>query len=361
MPINKKILVIDDSALMRRVLSDIINNIEGFEVIDCAANGLEGVELLEKGIKYDFIILDIHMPKMNGLEFLKYMGEHNYKIPVILSSSLASRSTKETIIGLELGAYDFIKKPTRIGKDNAEAFTNELRGILACTSVYNVADTIRNSFDRVEKAEVVKKKNIPLSDDDVMFSDTIIFIATSTGGPKALQDVIPLFPEDIPYPVVVVQHMPSGFTKSLADRLNDKSYCKVMETANDMQLCRGNIYICKGGYQTRLIKRDDGTYAFNVEKGEVRGGLRPCADVFLESALDAKIKNIYAAVLTGMGTDACSGLKKVKENIDAYIVGQSEKTCVIYGMPKAVVSAKIADDVADIGEITKTIMNRIYS
>lgn len=184
-------------------------------------------------------------------------------------------------------------------------------------------------------------------------------IASSTGGPKALKSVVPKLPKTFSCPLVIVQHMPTGFTASLAKRLDEMSACKVLETEDGMEAEAGKVYVAKGGYQLRMEKDNRGKMVFSVKKEPVRNGLRPCADVFLESLLDAPYQRILCTVLTGMGNDATHGLEQLKEKKEIYVIGQSERTCVVYGMPFALEKAGLSDEILDLEQIADVMFKRM--
>lgn len=213
---EKKVLIIDDSALMRRVISDIINSDERLTVADTATNGVHAIEKLSQGLRYDAIIVDIQMPRMNGVEFLKAMNMGRIRIPVIVVSSVASESADETIEALSLGAMDFVKKPSvSMGLEFRE-FQNKLLRTLhvACGLKKYRPEQDKGYHKPTEPAEQMKVRLVKRPHKPAAKGEKLVVIASSTGGPKALQSVVPYFPKDFAYPVVIVQHMPAGFTAS---------------------------------------------------------------------------------------------------------------------------------------------------
>ena len=244
----KKILIIDDSALIRRVLSDIIKSDKRFQVKDIARDGLEGLNLLltNKG-NYDAVILDINMPKMNGLELLAELVRVKNKIPVIVVSTLVKEGASETIKALELGAFDFVLKPDSYAKVREEVFKNNLIDSLeAATKALPLTDKDANASDKMKAVKVAKEFVYPkrLGAGN---GKTLIALACSTGGPKALQTLIPLLPHKIGASMLIVQHMPEGFTKTLADRLQESSMVNVKEADDGDRLMENQLYIAKGG------------------------------------------------------------------------------------------------------------------
>lgn len=355
---KKKVLIIDDSALMRRVLSDIIKEDDNLVVGATASNGLEALELLFQGKQFDIILVDINMPKMDGVQFLKELNKRRIHIPVLIVSSIASQSANETIQALELGAFDFVKKPSgSIGKDYREFQRKVLLGIsMACgLPVSALAQDLEQEKPDRRKAAVPNRKR------KTQFSGAkrLVMIASSTGGPKALQSVIPFFPADFPYPIVVVQHMPAGFTQSLANRLNEMSPLTVKEAEDGEELQKGTVYIAMGGKQCELIEQPAGIFTLSESDKPARGGLRPCADVFLESLVDSSLDHFVCGVLTGMGSDGCKGIQFVKQYKEMKVVAQNEETCVVYGMPRAVAKAGIVNEVVPLEDMAGAMIKQL--
>lgn len=357
---KKKVMIIDDSALMRRVLSDIINEDDKLMVGGTANNGREALDLLMREQSFDIILVDINMPKMDGVQFLKELNKIGIHIPVLVVSSIASQSANETLEALALGAFDFVKKPNgSIGQGYSD-FRKKvlLRVYIACDLPAPL------QMLSVEQEKVVKpagRTSVPRRREPRITSQVkrLVFIASSTGGPRALQSVIPYFPADFPYPIVVVQHMPAGFTESLANRLNDMSPLTVKEAEDGERLQKGFVYIAKGGKQCELVEQPAGTFYLSENDKPARGGLRPCADVFLESLVDSSMDHFVCGVLTGMGSDGCKGIQEVKRHKDIKVVAQNEETCVVYGMPRAVARAGIVNEVVPLEDMAGAMIKQL--
>lgn len=360
----KKILIVDDSAVMRNVLSVIIKEISGVCVADMAEDGSVAVQFLKEQRHYDLILLDINMPKLSGVGVLEFMYKNNYKIPTLIVSSNASKNTAETMRALELGAFDFVKKPGFPGSGFREQLLEKVHCAFRINSEVNYSENKKMDYEEkgadsggTPVSQKSRRRKLAVSGSA---GNDIIVIASSTGGPKALQSVIPKFPVNIGCPIVVVQHMPEGFTRSLADRLNGMSQCDVREAEDGAVLENGVAYVAKGGYQLRVKSAGRGGHQLSVDKDAPRNGLRPCADIFLESLLDSGYERIVCAVLTGMGSDATSGLVQLRQAKEVYAVGQSQESCVVYGMPRAAYRAGVVDDVAELTEVagllTKMVM-----
>jgi chemotaxis response regulator CheB len=365
---QKKVLIVDDSALMRRVLSDIINMDERFQVSKVATNGLEAFDLLsrEKG-QFDAILLDINMPKMNGLELLEQLEKYHIKATVIIVSTVAKEGAKETIRALELGAFDFVTKPESFFDVKSDKFKNNIIDCLVvATKLYLdtkssiVEETFKKINNPVEaKKQIViqtKKEDRPLR--RTTNGKRLIALACSTGGPKALQQVIPLLTENIGCSVLIVQHMPEGFTASLANRLNEMSKIEVKEASDGDILRDGVAYIAKGGSQMRLVSTLGGAKLV-LSTEPARNGLKPCADIMYESLIQSEYDEIICVVLTGMGGDGTIGIKQLKDNKNIYVIAQDEATSTVYGMPKVVAEAGLVNEVVPLGQIASAIQKNL--
>lgn len=370
---KKNILIIDDSALMRRVLSDIINSDNRFQVIEVASNGLDALTLLQsRGKEFDAILLDINMPRMNGIELLAELKQQNIKITVIIVSTITKKDAKETIRALELGAFDFVTKPESYLEVKNNIFSDRILEYLIAATYSTIATPAKagsrtktttvsvNGPGKKEPTghdkEVTPKKSVT---EFAMGTNKLVAIACSTGGPKALHTVIPNLPVNLDACVLIVQHMPGGFTKSLADRLNELSPLKVMEAEDGEILKKGNVYIAKGGYQMRLQKRSDGQHILSVLEEPPRHGLLPCADIMYESLVNTDFDQITCVVLTGMGGDGTNGITQLNKRKKIYVIAQNEETCIVYGMPKVITDAGLVDEVVALSDISDAIIKNV--
>ena len=311
----KKILIIDDSALMRRVISDIIKTNKQYEVADFATDGLDGFDKIVSHPKlYDAIILDINMPKMNGLELLEMLQKNRIQETVIVVSTVAKEGAKETIKALELGAFDFVTKPENFIEAKGENFKQRILDMLEVAtasstkasvissmpitqSINTKATTMRTfvtaknerSTEVSGRTKVQPAMTVRMSDHNLYKKDKvnrIVALACSTGGPKSLQQVIPYLPADMDAGMVVVQHMPAGFTKSLAMRLNEISKVKVKEAEDGDIVEKGTVYIAPGGRHMRLTRAGSTAKVVLSDEPPV-DALRPCANVMYESLKDS--------------------------------------------------------------------------
>ena len=379
----KKILIIDDSALMRRVISDIIKTNKQYEVADFARDGLEGFDRIVSHPKmYDAIILDINMPKMNGLELLEMLQKNRIQETVIVVSTVAKEGAKETIKALELGAFDFVTKPENFIEAKGEDFKKRILDMLEVatagstkasvistmpvTQTINTRATSLRTFGsaREDRSSAV---SMPRTSQPVMtvkmgnpaaykkdHANRVVALACSTGGPKSLQQVIPYLPKELDAGVVVVQHMPAGFTKSLAMRLNEISKVTVKEAENGDIITKGTVYIAPGGRHIRLVKSGSETKVALSDEPPV-DALRPCANIMYESLVNSPYDEIVCVVLTGMGADGTKGIKALKEHKKIYVIGQNEAPSIVYGMPRAVAEAGLVNEVKPLEEIADAI------
>lgn len=355
---KKKILVVDDSALMRRVLCDIIESDDRFEVAGRAVNGLEAFDLISRN-QYDAVVLDVNMPKMNGIELLEELRKYKIKARVMMASTDTREGAKVTLDALELGALDFIHKPDNAYQCKEGIFPQEFLRVLSGVVVSNYPvfqskEKIREEVDKSKKVLDIIKKTA-----DKVPGNKIVAIASSTGGPKALQSVIPRLPANLDAPVLLVQHMPIGFTSSLAERLDNLSEIHVVEASEGMQVSKGTVYIAPGGKHMNLVTGSAGKYTIHLSDEPSREGVKPCANYMYESLRDSKFDNIVCVVMTGMGADGTEGIKNLKAKKKIYVISQSQSTCTIYGMPKSVDTAGLSDQSAPLDDLAQEIILRV--
>ena len=396
---KKNILIVDDSALMRRVESDIIKSDGRFDITDMATNGLEAFDLVTRNTKkYDAVVLDINMPKMNGIEFLEALEKQKIKQKIIIVSTLAKDGAAETIRALELGAFDYVTKPDSFVDAMSDAFKGKLLQCLqyATSLTEDKAIDLIKSTPKVEVKKTEEKTTarpsvsatpvvtVPKTSAGVVSpmnprailseafaprkahktvtganAKRLIAIASSTGGPKALQQVICKLPKNINAPILIVQHMSEGFTKSLAARLNELSEVKVVEATGGERLEKGIVYLAKGGSQMRVVKKGS-EYVIDINTQEpARNGLKPCADIMMESLANLVFDDITCVVLTGMGGDGTMGIRQLNEASNIYVIGQDEATSTVYGMPKVVYEAGLTDVVLPLGQIAEEITKNV--
>ncbi|MDE6065058.1 MAG: chemotaxis response regulator protein-glutamate methylesterase [Lachnospiraceae bacterium] len=357
----KKILVVDDSALMRRVLCDIINSDERFHVEDRATNGLEAFDLLSRKT-YDAVVLDVNMPKMGGIELLKELQKFKISARVMMASTATSEGAKVTLDALELGAVDFIHKPVSAGDCRGVDFKERLLKILAVVSDSTVDMPVQRAAKPLRQKPVavpVIKPEVPARASTGVVGKKLVAIASSTGGPKALQSVIPHLPKDLQAPVLLVQHMPKGFTASLAERLNSLSEITVREAVEGDVLENGCVYLSMGGSHLTVAVNAAGRYVIHYTDEPPREGVRPCANYMYESLGNCRFDEIVCVVMTGMGADGTQGISNLKKNKKIHVIAQEQSTCVVYGMPKSIVTAGLADQIVPLEQIAQAITAKV--
>lgn len=345
-----KVLVIDDSAFMRKLITDILNSEDSLEVIGTAKNGKEGIEMI-KSLQPDVVTLDVEMPVMDGITALQEMGKQGLKVPVLMLSSLTIEGADATIKALEYGAVDFITKPSNIFKLDANEKRNEIiQKVKMAKSI-----KVENGYSKVLRQPQVTQTTGKI-DRSTNYS-YVVAIGTSTGGPRALQSVVPLFPKDIDATMLIVQHMPPGFTKSLADRLNTLSEIQVKEAEHGEELLKGFCYVAPGDRQLK-IKKEGARLVIDLSETNKVSGHCPSVDVLMDSVADIQQKKLIGVIMTGMGADGAIGIKKLR-NFKGYTIAQDEKTCVVYGMPKSAVNNDAIDVVVPLEKISTEIIQKM--
>lgn len=352
---NIRVLVVDDSFFMRKMITDLIESSGIIKVVGTAKNGLEAIEKVNL-LSPDIITLDVEMPLMDGLEALDIIMKEN-PLPVVMLSSLTQAGAQTTIRSLELGAFDFVSKPSSAGSFNLNSIKNEL--IDKILVAHKQSDIWLRKWNQTGRKSGIEERYrriecVGVSPDESL--QGIVAIGTSTGGPKALQEVITKFPRNFPYAILIVQHMPAGFTKSLANRLNDLAKITVYEALDGQLLEPGKAYLAPGNYHM-VVDKVQGRYQIELNQNEPVKGHRPSVDIMFESLANIELKKIFV-IMTGMGSDGTKGLKEAKNASDTLIV-EDEKTCVVFGMPKAAINSGLADIVVPLHEISKSVISSV--
>ncbi len=353
----KKILVIDDSALMRRVLCDIINSDSRFHVEDRANNGLEALELLSRKT-YDAVVLDVNMPQMNGLELLKELQDRKIAVRVMMASTDTREGAKTTLDALELGALDFIHKPNNAMDCRGDSFKKKMLSILVAVSESRIPSYKSTAIAAEETKASRKMLELVGKHSSSVMGSKVIALASSTGGPKALQSVIPRLPRNLNAPMVIVQHMPAGFTASLAERLDTLSQISVKEAAEGDVLESGKVYIAKGGKHLNVVY-SGGRHIIHYSDEPTREGVKPCANYMYESLRDSRYDQVVCVVMTGMGADGTQGIRNLKAKKKIHVIAQEEGTCAVYGMPKSVVKSGVTDQIVPLDQIAQEIIMNV--
>ncbi len=393
---KKKILIIDDSALMRRVFCDIINSDDRFEVVSTASDGAEGFKFICQK-DYDAVVLDVYMPKMTGLQLLEEMQKSRVSARILMASTTTGEGARETLDALSLGAIDFIKKPENVANARVESFSKrflDLLYVVACAPMPRFGGAvaasktgqgahtftkrfdvnIHTTADKLASARMGTTAHAPSAAPathttsapaDIRLRKVehkghrkIVAIASSTGGPRALQDVIPYLPASLPVPVLLVQHMPQGFTASLAERLNEISKVRVSEAKDGEMIAPGHVYIAPGGKHMKVEKRGSSHY-IKYSDEPTREGVKPCANYMYESLIESDYDEIICVVLTGMGADGTAGIKNLDLKKHTYIIAQDQDTSTVYGMPKAIAMTGLVSEVVPLRDIAEHITKNV--
>jgi two-component system chemotaxis response regulator CheB len=342
-----KVLVVDDSALMRRIIQDILEQDPEICVVGVARDGSEALKKAEE-LNPEVITLDIEMPVMDGiscLESLQKQGSYG----IILVSGVTKAGTTATIQALELGAFDFIEK-TDISFDMSSGSKRT-----------EIIEKVKLAYRTLKKTEKLNKcRNISSVKRPVEPHKTdlkyIVALGISTGGPKSLSTILPELPADLPAAIVIVQHMPPGFTRSLAERLNESCSIYVKEAEDNDILEAGNVYIAPGDYHL-TFSSDDKNTRIKLTKTPPVGSFRPSVDVMMGSLAESNATSIIGVIMTGMGSDGSKGLLELKKKKDAFIIAQDESTSIVFGMPRSAIDLGIVDKIVPLKKIPSSLMD----
>jgi two-component system chemotaxis response regulator CheB len=341
-----KVLVIDDSALIRSVMREVINSQPDMEVVGTAPDPIAAREMI-KALNPDVLTLDVEMPRMNGLEFLEKLMRLR-PMPVIMVSTLTAKGSEVTLQALELGALDFVAKP----KLGVHEGLNELAAELG----EKIRTAARAHLRRHGLATAPKEPERPLAGSLLNTTDKLIFIGSSTGGTEALKEVLTRLPANTPG-VLVTQHMPEAFTKSFAARLDSLCPMTVKEAAHNERVLAGHVYIAPG-HAHLLVKKSGAYYYTELSQAEPVNRHRPSVDVLFGSAARVAGPNAHAVILTGMGKDGAAGMLEMR-NAGAYTIAQDEASCVVFGMPRAAIELGAADEILPLTDISRRLVERL--
>lgn len=346
---DKKIsvLIVDDSPFIRMAISRLLEGVPGVYVAGHAKNGEEALEQAVKLLP-DVITLDVEMPRMNGLETLKAVMASPRPVPCIMVSSLTTEGAEITLAALEEGAIDFITKPSSVSGMDTVALRAELAEKIRAAAKVSPGSLRR----RAEKAAMSPLRALGQG----KRRTEAVLIGVSTGGPAALQQLLPRFPADFPAAIVVAQHMPAGFTKSMAERLNRGSAIAVKEAEDGDTVSPGKVIVAKSGMHIVFGEKHGKTVAHLVSKPEEP--YYPSINVMFESAAGIFGSRAMAVVMTGMGNDGTRGLKELKKQ-GAFSIAQSAESCVVNGMPKAAGEEGLIDRVAGLEQLADVIIEEL--
>lgn len=336
-----RVLVVEDSLIYRKIIKAAVESTEKAVVTQTAQNGLIALELLNKSI-FDLVLMDIVMPELDGIKTLQTVKLRFPELPVVMVSSTGDKSAQTTLEALKFGALDFIIKPLEENYDtNMNLLKEQLEKIFEQFVSY-----------RIPKKNIPKSETVKNQDKKELSAVDLVVIASSTGGPVAVEKIISSLDKNFVKPVLLVQHMPPEFTGVFAKTLDRKSHMSIIE-AKDASIVRsGQVLVAPGGYHMIVRKSQKYQKIIKLEKGEPVNGVMPAADVTFNSvAKSYPSENVLAVVLTGMGEDGKAGIKALKENCNCYCITQDEATSVVYGMPRSVVEAGLSDEILPIEKI----------
>lgn len=345
-----KVLVVDDSALVRSLLTEIIRNAPGFSLVGAAPDAYVARDMV-KQFSPDVITLDIEMPRMDGLTFLEKLMAAR-PTPVVMISTLTEAGADATMHALELGAVDFIPKPKLGIADGFREYAELILEKLATAAQIKVRPLQqKNKRDVVNTGEKIVKERL-------QGTEKIIAIGASTGGTEAIKNVLMQLPANVPG-IVMTQHMPPGFTRTFAERLNKLTKLHVAEAKGGERILPGHAYLAPGGFHL-VVARSGADYMIKLSESELVHRHRPAVDVMMESVALAGGKNVIGVLLTGMGKDGAQGMLNIR-NHGGYTFAQDEQSCVVYGMPKEAVNLGGVDKVVDLNKMGDAILEKLKS
>jgi len=342
-----RVLIVDDSAYVRKVVREILSRSPFIEVLGAARDGREALEMTEQ-LKPDVVTCDLIMPELDGVGFVREQMRRR-PLPIIIMS-VADENAEAVLSALDAGAVDFLQKPTALATEKILEVSNELIEKVKAAGGVSV-DRIRSN--RFSGEEPVDK---PVHTDAVVGSHAvdIVVLGVSTGGPQALKSVIPLLPADFPVPVALVLHMPVGYTEMYAKRLDELSPLKVREATEGEVLRPGIVLVAQAGRHMTFRRRPDGTVVTHLDTRPLDTLHRPSVDVMFQSAAETFRDRVLGVVMTGMGSDGKQGAAWIKSQ-GGLVYTESEETCVVYGMPGSVVEAGLSDKSIPLGKLGQAI------
>lgn len=348
-----RVLVVDDSALMRMMISDILNSEKGIEVVATAKDGEDGIKKVTE-LKPDVITLDVEMPRLDGLQTLGYIMSE-IPTPVVMVSAYTQKGAEATLRALEYGAVDFVSKPSGPISGDINTVGDEL---IAKVKTAATVDLDNLQFIRPKKVSEDYIKSRPQK---AVPAVKVVAIGASTGGPRALGQILPQLDPDIAAGLLIVQHIPRGFTKAFASRLDSESKIDIKEARVGDEIEPGKALIAPSDYHMTVKRKGigkDTTGVISLNQDPPVYGLRPTVDAMMLSVAEVYGDKTVAVILTGMGSDGAKGMKAIKEN-KGRTIAQDKDTCVVYGMPKAAVKEGVVDKITPLNKIAEEIMKMV--
>ena len=355
-PDRIRVLVVDDSAFMRKSMSGMLAHDARIEVVGVARNGEEAIQQVRQ-LRPDVVTMDVEMPGMNGIEALRHIMAER-PVPVVMVSSLTSDGAHETFRALELGAVDYVPKQldgvaTKITAIQADLISK----VVAANQAGSKVRALR-ARESTTTLPGVSRQGLSSHSVSVTRGQKIVAIGCSTGGPQALMEILPTLPGDFPAGIVIVQHMPKCFTKPFAERMNAACELQVREATDGDEVRAGTVLVAPGGVQLRVQRKSPLSIGVTLSPNLEQHIHVPSADVMMQSVAAVYGERGIGVILTGMGHDGLEGMKAMKA-AKGRTIAQDETSCVVYGMPKAVVEAGCADKVVPLSHVAGEIMNMV--
>ena len=345
-PHKIKVLIIDDSALIRSILKEIINSHPDMDAVGAASNPLQAREMI-KNLNPDVLTLDIEMPEMDGLDFLEKLMRLR-PMPVLMISSLTEHGSDAALRALELGAVDFLAKPKLDIVQGIQGYVDEIAEKIR---VAYGAHLIRSDASAAENREI-----LPAVGNRLATTEKIIVVGASIGGTEAVKEFLIRMPADAPG-ILVTQHMPEAFTQSFARRLDDLCKIEVSEAAHNQRILPGHAYIAPG-HSHLLIKRSGANYMTELSRAALVNRHRPSVEILFRSAARHAGKNVFGVMLTGMGKDGAVAMREMHD-AGAYNFAQDEASCVVFGMPREAIAAGAVDEIVPLHEMAERLLQKL--
>ena len=350
-----KVLVVDDSVVVRSLISDVLSSDSNIEVIGVAANGKIAIQKITQS-NPDIVTLDVEMPIMDGIETLREIRRIRPKLPVIMFSSVTERGAAVTLEALSIGASDYVTKPSNTGGLEASRQILKQELIKRIYSLANLETKVQLLPEGIKPKPqatglVLRKAVVSRID--------CLAIGVSTGGPNALERVVPKLPKNLGVPVVIVQHMPPLFTKSLAERLDGKSQLCVREGEDGAELNPGTVWVAPGGFHM-VVSREGNAVKIRMNCDAPENSCRPAVDVLFRSVVKVYGNHVLGVIMTGMGQDGLRGCEQIAE-VGGQIIAQDEATSVVWGMPGFVARAGLAEKILPVDDIAGEIEKKVFN
>jgi len=339
-----RVLVVDDSAYIRKVVREMLSRSPSIEVIGTARDGEDALEQVER-LHPDVVTCDLIMPGIDGVEFIQRQMSKR-PLPIVIVS-IAADSSDRVLSGLDAGAIDFVQKPTALATDKVFDVAEDL-----------VAKVTAAAAAQLGRVRHEKPQLPPATTPTFQNRYSVLVIGVSTGGPQGLKSVVPRLPADFPVPVVIVMHMPVGYTEAYAKRLDESSSLTVVEAREGDEVRPGVVLVAPAGRHLTFRRDGDGTVLTQLDMRPLDTVHRPSIDVLFQSAADVYGERVLAIVMTGMGADGRDGAAWIKAR-GGVVLTEAEETCVVYGMPRAVVESGLSDEAVPLDRLTTAILERV--